>query len=138
MHLSLSPGLSLSSPNPGAIGCLLELHAPQRLLIIRVIAGGGLEFHLSTQVDLDIPEYSGKEAVVGEYSCCALKAGDHMHHHQISHVNPSPSEDRVHNKCLKVGYLISMSSMWQENRADHVVKDSASHGQAMSRWLPIP
>ena len=80
-HLSLSPGLSLSSPNPGAIGYFLELHAPQRLLIIRVIVGGGLEIRLSTQVDPDILEYLGKEAVVGEYSCRALNAGDHMHHH---------------------------------------------------------
>ena len=111
MHLSLTLGLSLSSPNPGAIGCLLELHAPQRLLIIRVIAGGGLEFHLSTQVDLDIPEYSGKEAAVGEYSCHALNAGYHMHHHQISYVNPSPGEDRVHNKCLKIGDFISISKV---------------------------
>ena len=79
---------------------------------MRVIASGGLKVRLSTQVNPGILEYSGKEAVVGEYSCCALNAGDHMHHHQISHVNPSPGEDRVHNKCLKVGDLISMSSTW--------------------------
>ena len=113
MHLILSPGLSLSFPNPRAIGSLLELHAPQRLLIIRVIASGGLKIRLSTQVDPGILEYSGKEAVVGEYSCRALNAGDHMHHHQISHVNPSSSQNRVHNECLKVGDLISMSSTWQ-------------------------
>ena len=113
MHLSLSPGLLLSSPNPGAIGCLLELHTPQRLLIICVIAGGSLEIRLSTQVDPSILEYSGKKAVVREYSCRALNAGDHMHHNQISHVNPSPGDDRVHNKCLKVGDLVSMSSTWQ-------------------------
>ena len=113
MHLILSSGLSLSFPNLGAIGCLLELHAPQRLLIIRVIASGGLEIRLSTQVDPGILEYSGKEAVVGKYSCHALNAGDHMHHNQISHVNPSPGEDRVHNKCLKVRDLVSMSSTWQ-------------------------
>ena len=81
MHLILSSGLSPSFPNLGAIGCLLELHAPQRLLIIRVIASGGLEVCLSTQVDLGILEYSGKEATVGEYSCRALNAGYHMHHH---------------------------------------------------------
>ena len=113
MHLSLSPGLSLSSSNPGAIGCLLEFHAPQGLLIIHVIASGGLEVRLCTQVDLGILEYLGKEAAIGEYSCRALNAGDHMHHHQISHVNPSPDKDRVHNKCLKVGDLVSMSSTWQ-------------------------
>nr|CAN80404.1 hypothetical protein VITISV_006868 [Vitis vinifera] len=117
MHLSLSPGLSLSSPNPGVIGCLIELYAPQGLLIMRVIASGGLKVCLSTQVDPDILKYSGKEAAVGEYSCRALNAGDHMHHHQISHVNPSPGEDRVHNKCLK---------------------DSAGHGQAVCRWFAHP
>ena len=98
MHLSLTMGLSLSSLNPGAIGCLLKLHSPQGLLIVHVIASGGLEIRLSTQVDPDILEYSGKEAAVGEYSCRALNAGYHMHHHQISHVNSFPSEDRVHNK----------------------------------------
>nr|CAN83180.1 hypothetical protein VITISV_013309 [Vitis vinifera] len=138
MYLILSPGLSLGFPNPRAIGCLLELHAPQKLLIIRVIVGGGLEIRLFTQVDSGILENSSKEAVVGEYSCCALNARDHMHHHQVSHVNPSPGEDRVHNKSLEVRNLISMSSMWQENRADHVVKDSAGHGQAVSRWFAHP
>ena len=113
MHLSLSPGLSLRSPNLEAIMCLFELHSPQGLLIISVIASRGLEVRLSTQVDPGILEYSGKEAAVGEYSCRALNAGDHMHHHHISHVNPSPGEDRVHNKCLKVGDLILMSSSWQ-------------------------
>ncbi|WKA06730.1 hypothetical protein VitviT2T_024618 [Vitis vinifera] len=122
----------------GAIGCLLELHAPQRLLIICIIAGGGLEIRLFTQVDLEILEYSGKEVAIGEYSCRALNAGDHMHHHQISHVNPSPDEDRVHNKSLEVGDLVSMSSTWQENRAEHVVKDSAGHGQAVCRWFAHP
>ena len=114
MHLSLSPGLSLSSPNPGVIGCLIELYAPQGLLIMRVIASGGLKVCLSTQVDPDILKYSGKEAAVGEYSCRALNAGDHMHHHQISHVNPSPGEDRVHNKCLKVRDLdvLLMAIKW--------------------------
>ena len=98
VYLIMSPGLSLSSPNLEAIGCLLKLHSPQGLLIIRVIASGGLEVRLSTQVDPDILEYSGKEAAVGEYSCRALNVGYHMHHHQISHVNSFPSEDRVHNK----------------------------------------
>ena len=113
MHLSLSPGLSLSSFNLGAIGCLLELHAPQRLLIICIIAGGGLEIRLFTQVDLEILEYSGKETTVGEYSGRALNVGYHMHHHQIPYVNLSPSQNRVHNECLKVGDLVSMSSLWQ-------------------------
>ena len=40
VYLIMSPGLSLDIPNLGAIGCLLELHAPQRLLIICVIAVG--------------------------------------------------------------------------------------------------
>ena len=123
----MSPGLSLGFPNLGAIGCLFELHTPQRLLIISVIAGEGLEIRLFTQVDPGILENTGKEAAVGKYLCQALNAGDHMHHHQVSHVNPSPGEDRVHNKSLEVGDLISMSSTWQENRADHVVKDLASH-----------
>ena len=74
MHLSLTPSLSLSSPNPGAIGCLLELHLPQGLLIVRVIASGGLEIRLSTQVDPEILEYSGKEATLGKYLCRALNA----------------------------------------------------------------
>ena len=113
MHLSLILGLSLSSPNSGAIGCLLELHSPQGLLIVHVIASGGLKVRLSTQVDPDILEYLGKEATIREYSYHALNVRDHMHHHQISHVNPSPGEDRVHNKCLKVGDLVSMSSSWQ-------------------------
>ena len=113
MHLSLPPGLSLNSPNPRAIGCLLEFHSPQGLLIIHVIASGGLEVRLFTQVDPGILEYSGKEAVVREYSCRVLNVGYYMHHYQISHVNPSSGEDRVHNKCLKVGDLVSMSSSWQ-------------------------
>ena len=113
MHLSLTMGLSLSSLNPGAIGCLLKLHSPQGLLIVHVIASGGLEIRLSTQVDPDILEYSGKETVVGEYSGRALNAGYHMHYHQIPYVNPSPSQNRVHNECLKVGDLVSMSSSWQ-------------------------
>ena len=61
-----------------------------------------------------------------------------MHHHQVSHVNPSPGEDRVHNKSLEVGDLVSMSSTWQENRADHVVKDSVGHDQALSQWFAHP
>ena len=93
MRLSLSPGLSLRSPNLEAIMCLFELHSPQGLLIVRVIASGDLEVRLSAQVDPDIFEYSGKETVVGEYSSRALNAGYHMHHHQISHVNPSLSQN---------------------------------------------
>ena len=113
MHLSLIPGLSLSSPNLGVIGCLLELHSPQGLLIVRVIASRGLKVRLSTQVDPGILEYSGKETAVGEYSGHALNVGYHMHHHQIPYVNLSPSQNRVHNECLKVGDLVSMSSLWQ-------------------------
>ena len=90
MHLSLSLDLSLSSPNLGAIGCLLELHSPLGLLIVSVIASRSLEVRLFTQVDPDILEYLGKEATVCEYSIRALNAGYHMHHHQISHVNLSP------------------------------------------------
>ena len=110
VYLIMSLGLSLGFPNLGAIRCLLELHAPQRLLIIRAIVGGGLEIRLSTQVDPSILENTGKEATVGEYSCRALNAGDHMHHHQVSNMNSSPGEDRVHNKSLEVGDLVSMSS----------------------------
>ena len=68
----------------------------------------------------------------------ALNTGDHMHHHKVSNMNPSPGEDRVHNESLEVGDLVSMSSMWQENRTDHMVKDSASHCQAVSRWFAHP
>ena len=113
MHLSLTPSLSLSSPNPGAIGCLLELHSPQGLLIVSVIASRGLEVHLFTQVHPGILEYSGKETVVREYSGRALNAGYHMHHHQIPHMNSFPYHNRVHNECLKVGDLVSMSTSWQ-------------------------
>ena len=134
----MSPGLSLGFPNLGAIGCLLELHAPQRLLIICVIAGGGLKICLSTHVDPDILESTGKEAAKGKYSCRSLNIRDHMHHHKVSNMNLSPDEDRVHNESLKVGDLISMSSTWQENRTDHMVNDSASHCQAVSRWFAHP
>ena len=75
MHLSLSLGLywwSLSSPNPGVIGRLLKLHLLRGLLIISVINARGLEICLSAQINLDILEYSSKEAVVGEYSGRAL------------------------------------------------------------------
>ena len=116
MHLSLSSGLcwrSLSSPNPRVLGCLLELHSPQGLLIISVIASRGLEVRLSAQIDPDILEYSSKEAVVGEYSSRALNARYHMHHHQIPHVNQFPCQNRVHNECLKVGDLVLMSISWQ-------------------------
>ena len=106
MYLILSLGLSLDFPNPRAIGCLPELHAPQRLLIIRVIGGGGLKICLSTQVDLGILESTGKEVVVGEYSCRALNTGDHMHHHKVANMNPSPGEDRVNNESLEVGDLV--------------------------------
>ena len=106
MHLSLSPGLSLRSPNLEAIMCLFELHSPQGLLIISVIASRGLEVCLSTQVDPGILEYSSKEAAVGEYSCRALNTGDHMHHHKVANMNPSPGEDRVNNESLEVGHLV--------------------------------
>ena len=80
---------------------------------MRVIASGGLKVCLSTQVDPDILKYSGKEAAVGEYSCRALNAGDHMHHHKVANMNPSPGEDRVNNESLKVGDLVSMFYSWQ-------------------------
>ena len=113
MHLSLSSGLSLSSPNPGAIECFLKLHSAQGLLSVSVIASGGLKVRLSAQVDPDILENSSKETAIGEYLGRALNAGYHMHHHQIPYVNPSLNQNRVHNECLKVGYLVSMSSSWQ-------------------------
>ena len=65
VYLIMFPSLSLGFPNLGAIGCLLELHAPQRLLIIRVIGGGGLKICLSTQVNPGILESMGKEAAIG-------------------------------------------------------------------------
>ena len=138
MYPILSPGLLLDFPNPGAIGCLLELHVPQRLLIIRVISGRSLRICLSTQVDPDILESTGKEAAKGKYSCRSLNIRDHMHHHKVSNMNPSHGEDRVHNESLEVGDLVLMSSTWQENRIDHMVKDSTSHCQDVSRWFPHP
>ena len=134
----MSPGLSFGFPNPGAIGSLLELHAPQRLLIIRVIGGRGLKICLSTQADPGILENTSEEAAVGEYSCQAFNTGDHMHHHKVANMNPSPGEDRVNNESLEVGDLVSMSSTWQENRTNHMLKDSASHCQAVSRWFAHP
>ena len=98
----------------------------------------GASKSLSTQVDPGILESTGKEAVVGEYSCRALNTGDHMHHHRVANMNPSPGEDRVNNESLEVGDLISMSSTWQENRTNHMVKDSTSHCQAVSRWFAHP
>ena len=61
-----------------------------------------------------------------------------MHHHKVANMNPSPGEDRVNNESLEVGDLVSMSSTWQENRTNHMVKDSASHCQAVSRWFAHP
>ena len=116
MHLSLSLGLcwrSLSSPNPGAIKCLLELHSSQGLLIVSVRASKGLEVRLSAQIEPDILEYSSKEASVGEYSGRVLTAGYHMHHHQIPYMNPSPHQNGVHYESLQVGDLVSMSASWQ-------------------------
>ena len=112
VYLIMSPGLSLGFPNLGAIGCLLELHAPQRLVIILVIAGGGLKICLSTHVDPGILESTGKEAAKGKYSCRSLNTRDHMHHHKVSNMNPSHGEDRVHNESLEVGDLVLMSSTW--------------------------
>ena len=106
VYLIMSLGLSLNFPNPGAIGCLLKLHAAQRLLIIHVIGGGGLKICLSIQVDPGILESTGKEAVVGEYTCRALNTGDHVHHHKVANMNPSPGEDRVNNESLEVGDLV--------------------------------
>ena len=77
MHLSLSPTLcwwSLYYPNLGAIGGLLKLHMPQRLLIISIINTGGLEISLSAQINLGILEYFGEEAGIGEYVGRALVA----------------------------------------------------------------
>ena len=61
-----------------------------------------------------------------------------MHHHKVSNMNPFPGEDRVHKESLEVVDLVSMSSKWQENRTDHMVKDSASHCQAVSQWFAHP
>ena len=67
-----------------------------------------------------------------------INTGDHVHHHKVANMNPSPSEDRVNNESLEVGDLVSMASTWQENRTNHMVKDSASHYQAVSRWFAHP
>ena len=75
MYLSLSPGLCwwlLCYPNLGAIGGLLKLHPPQRLLIICIINIGGLEIFLSAQINPYILKYSGEEATIGEYTGRAL------------------------------------------------------------------
>ena len=98
----------------------------------------GASKSLSTQVDPGILESTGKEAAVGEYTCRALNTGDHVHHHKVANMNSSHGEDRVNNESLEVGDLISMSSTWQENRTNHMVKDLASHCQAVSRWFAHP
>ena len=98
----------------------------------------GASKSLSTQVDPGILENTSKEAAVGEYTCQALNIGDHVHHHKVANMNPSPGEDRVNNESLEVGDLVSMSSTWQENWSNHMVKDSASHCQAVSRWFAHP
>ena len=115
MHLSLFPGLCwwlLCAPNRGAIGGFLKLHPPQRLLIICIINIGGLEIYLSAQINPDILGYCSEEATIGEYMGRALTTWYHVHHHQISHVNPFPRQNGVHEECLKVGDLISMSASW--------------------------
>ena len=77
MHLSLSPSLCwwlLCYPNLGAIGGLLKLHLPQGLLIISVVNTRGLKIFLLVQIDPDILEYFGEEAVIEEYTGRALVA----------------------------------------------------------------
>ena len=124
MHMFLSPGLcwwSLWSLDPGTIGCLLKFHPPQRLLIICIISAGGLKVCLFTQIHPSILEYSSEEATIREYAGRALATWDHVHHHQISHVNPSPCQKGVQEECLKIGDLVWVSASWQQDGANHVV-----------------
>ena len=113
--LSLSPSLcrwSLYSCNPRTIGGLLKFHPPHRRIIIRIISTGCLKVCLSTQVNTNILEQSGEEATIREYACRALATWDHVHHHQVRQVDPSPSQNRVNEECLIIRNLISVSASW--------------------------
>ena len=115
IHLSLSPGLcwwSLYSPNPRTIGGLLKFHSPQRLFTICIINVGDLKICLFAQINPDILEHSSEKAVIGEYAGHALTTWDHVHHHQIPQVNPSPHQIKVHDECLIIGDLVSVSASW--------------------------
>ena len=141
MHLSLPQILCrwlLSSPDLRAIRGLLKLHPPQRLLVICVIRGWGLQICLAAQINPGILEYSREEATIGEDAGLALTARYHMHHHQVPDMNPSPCQNGIHYESLKVGHLVSMSATWQQNGADHVMQDTADHCQAMCRGFVHP
>ena len=109
MCMSLSPGLcccSLCFPYPRTIWGLLKFHPSHGLIIICIISVGGLKVYLLTQVNVDILEHSRKEATIGEYMSGALTTWDHVHHHQVPQVDPSPSHNRVNKECHIIRYLI--------------------------------
>ena len=115
MCQSLSPSLckwSLCSHNPRTIGGLLKFHPPHRKIIIRIISTKSLKVYLSAQVNVDILEHSSEEVAIKDYACCALATWDHVHHHQIPQVDPSPSHNRVNKKSLIIRNLISVSTSW--------------------------
>ena len=115
MCLSLSSSMcwwSLCSPNPRTIGGLLKFHPPHRQIIIRIINVRGLKIYLSTQINPDILEHSGEKATIGEYASRALAKWDHVYHHQVPQVDPSPCQNRVHEECLIIGDLVSVSTPW--------------------------
>ena len=70
----------------------------------------GLKVRLSTQVNVGILEYSGKEAVIGEYTSRALVTCDHVHHHQIPQMDLSPNHNEVYKECFIIRDLISVST----------------------------
>ena len=82
------------------------------MIIICVICTRGLEICLSIKVNVSILEYSGKEVAIAEYTSHALATCNHVHHHQISQMDPSPNHNGIYKECLVIGGLISMSTLW--------------------------
>lgn len=75
---------------------------------------------------------------IREYSGHALTTSNHMHHHQISQMNPSPSEDQIYQESLIIGDLIPVSTPWQESESQHVMKHFTDDYQVVCRWLAHP
>ena len=115
MCMSLSSGLCwcfICFSHPRAIWGLLKFHHPHGLIIICTICIRSLKIRLSTQVNANILEYSGKEAALGKYTSHALAAWNHVHHHQISQMDPFFNHNGIYKECLIIRDLISMSTMW--------------------------
>ena len=111
MCLSLSSGLcrcSLYSHYTRTIWGLLKFHHLHRLIIICIISAKGLKICLFAQVNADILEHSGEEVTIEENASHALATLDHVHHHQVPQVDPSPSQNGVDKECLIVRDLISV------------------------------